>query len=191
LSGIGKLIAIVVGLILGGFCFYWFLLNFFLSNWSQRALFGESFGALNSLISGLTLAGLVIALFLQIREVHLQNQELQLQRREIEDQNERLEMQRVLIAFSTYLQTRSETRATFGDSITSDEAKERLLKANLVCSLMVDKILQGTQLPPEQVDAIRLPQRPTPPSSTQNTSLGKSAPRGKKVAKFRRASLAN
>jgi hypothetical protein len=49
----------------------------------DAARFGESFGFVNSLISGLALAGVVVAISLQMRELALQRAELKLTRREL------------------------------------------------------------------------------------------------------------
>lgn len=49
----------------------------------RRGLFGDSFGALNSLFSGLAFAGVIIAILLQRNELKLQRQELELTRNEL------------------------------------------------------------------------------------------------------------
>ena len=49
----------------------------------DRGQFGDSFGAVNSLFSGLAFAGLIVALLLQRRELSLQREELQLTRDEL------------------------------------------------------------------------------------------------------------
>lgn len=54
---------------------------------SERlAWFGDSFGALNALFSGLALAGVVIAIFLQRQELQLQREELAATRAELSRQ---------------------------------------------------------------------------------------------------------
>lgn len=53
-------------------------------SWSDRANFGDMFGAINSLFSGLALAGVVYAILLQRQELALQRQELELTRAELE-----------------------------------------------------------------------------------------------------------
>lgn len=52
--------------------------------WSDRANFGEMFGAVNSLFSGLALAGVVVAILLQRQELEFQRRELTLTRAELE-----------------------------------------------------------------------------------------------------------
>lgn len=53
------------------------LVAHFVSEWPVRGQFGDMYGAVNSLFSGLAFAGLIYT-------VHLQRQELSLQRRELE-----------------------------------------------------------------------------------------------------------
>ena len=51
--------------------------------WSTRGTFGDAFGVINSLFSGLALAGFLIAILLQSRELRFQREELELQREEL------------------------------------------------------------------------------------------------------------
>jgi len=53
-------------------------------SWDARSGFGDMFGAVNSLFSGLALAGVVYAILLQRQELALQRQELELTRHELE-----------------------------------------------------------------------------------------------------------
>jgi hypothetical protein len=53
------------------------------SNWNERADFGEMFGAVNTLFSGLAFAGVIYAVFLQRRELELQRYELEMTREEL------------------------------------------------------------------------------------------------------------
>ncbi len=50
---------------------------------SKRGQFGDTFGAANALFSGLAFAGVIVALFMQRRELELQRKELELQRGEV------------------------------------------------------------------------------------------------------------
>lgn len=58
-------------------------IHHFIPDWTTRAQFGDSFGAANSLFSGLAFAGLIYTIFLQRKELQLQRQELQLTRNEL------------------------------------------------------------------------------------------------------------
>ena len=53
-----------------------------ISSWEVRGQFGDMFGAVNSLFSGLAFAGIVLAILLQRAELQLQREELRLAREE-------------------------------------------------------------------------------------------------------------
>ena len=89
-----------------------FLLNmslvFFIDNPNWRGTFGDQFGAVNALFSGLAFAGLIYTIILQRKDLELQRYDLKLQREELtltrkemeeqtaefEKQNETLKVQR-------------------------------------------------------------------------------------------------
>jgi|SRR5947209_724490 len=54
-----------------------------LHKWDERAYFGEMFGAVNTLFSGLALAGVVYAIFLQRRDLELQRRELEITKEDL------------------------------------------------------------------------------------------------------------
>ena len=58
------------------------------------ALFGDSFGAVNALISGLAFAGMIVTFVLHRYELSMQRKELEAQRQEFSDQNETMRLQR-------------------------------------------------------------------------------------------------
>lgn len=92
-------IIICLGLCAGGF-----LLTLYLSQQPvlfptkgddcPPALFGDSFGAVNALISGLAFAGMIVTFVLQRYELSMQRKELEAQRQEFSDQNETMRLQR-------------------------------------------------------------------------------------------------
>ena len=55
-----------------------------LPQWSERGQFGDMFGAVNALFSGLAFGILIFAIWFQREELGLQREELQLQRKELE-----------------------------------------------------------------------------------------------------------
>ncbi len=65
-----------------------------ISNEAMRGLFGDQFGAVNSLFSGLAFAGIIVTILLQKRELRLQRQELINSREKFDEQNRTLERQR-------------------------------------------------------------------------------------------------
>ncbi len=60
---------------------------------SASGTFGDSFGLLTSLFSGLAFAGLIIAILMQKEELSLQREELELTRKELIGQKEELKIQ--------------------------------------------------------------------------------------------------
>ncbi len=60
-----------------------FVIQELITDSGKRAAFGDSFGAINSLFSGLALAGIIYTILLQRRELALQRQELELTRKEL------------------------------------------------------------------------------------------------------------
>lgn len=67
---------------------------FYFENWQLGGVFGDTFGAINALFSGLALAGIIYTVWLQKDELALQRKELADTRKEFEQQNETLRKQR-------------------------------------------------------------------------------------------------
>jgi hypothetical protein len=61
---------------------------------TERGTFGDMFGSINSLFSGLALAGIILTILLQRKELKLQRKELTETRQEFKIQNETLRLQR-------------------------------------------------------------------------------------------------
>lgn len=53
------------------------------SAWSDRGTFGDMFGAVNALFSGLAFAGLIVTILLQRNDLRLQRKDLKMQRKEL------------------------------------------------------------------------------------------------------------
>ncbi len=64
-----------------------------LPDWGKRGTFGDSFGAVNALFSGLAFAGLIYTIYLQKEELGLQREELKMTRGELEGQKEEFHIQ--------------------------------------------------------------------------------------------------
>lgn len=75
------LILIVVVIILQVVSGYLIYQN--VEGWPERGTFGDMFGAVNTLFSGLAFAGIIYAIFLQHKELSLQRRELELTREEL------------------------------------------------------------------------------------------------------------
>lgn len=59
------------------------LILFFLDDWSSRGTFGDLFGAVNALFSGLAFAGLIYTIILQKRDLEMQRAEIKMNRTEL------------------------------------------------------------------------------------------------------------
>jgi hypothetical protein len=75
---------IAVGLVVISIAFP-FIVNHFFSNWQTSGTFGDTFGALNALFSGLAFAGVIVTILIQKSELENQRTELQLQRTEMQE----------------------------------------------------------------------------------------------------------
>jgi|WetSurMetagenome_2_1015567.scaffolds.fasta_scaffold00003_235 hypothetical protein len=99
-----KDVLIGIGLFLTIFCLWllsWWLIDKYVissdpnnSNQLVRGVFGDKFGAINALFSGLAFAGIIFTIFLQKRELKLQREELEDTRQEFIQQNDTLKKQR-------------------------------------------------------------------------------------------------
>ncbi|HBR68696.1 MAG TPA: hypothetical protein DEA55_04885 [Rhodospirillaceae bacterium] len=73
----------------------WFLTNVFnISQLNDRGVFGDMFGSINALFSGLAFVGVIVAILLQKEELEEQRSELKLTREAFEEQNKVLNIQR-------------------------------------------------------------------------------------------------
>ena len=83
--------------IIGALFTHWWAEKYFthiVNEDNNKALFGDSFGAVNALISAFAFAGMIVAFILQRYELRLQRKELEAQRKEFEEQNNTLKLQR-------------------------------------------------------------------------------------------------
>lgn len=65
--------------------------------WGDTGTFGDTFGALNTLFSGLAFAALIFTAWMQTKELSLQRQELEMTRSELKGQKDALNAQNALI----------------------------------------------------------------------------------------------
>ena len=73
---------------------YPFVVNYFFSDWTKSGTFGDTYGALNALFSGLALAGVIVTILIQKQELQNQRIELQLQRNEMKETRKEFLMNR-------------------------------------------------------------------------------------------------
>lgn len=59
-----------------------FIVNHFFADWGKSGTFGDTFGALNALFSGLAFAGVIVTILIQKSELKLQRDEMQDTRKE-------------------------------------------------------------------------------------------------------------
>ncbi len=94
----------VLGVVAGVWIVYWAIMlvtiHGYNRNWEVRGLFGDMFGALNALFSGLAFAGLIITILYQREELHNntevlkgQENEMKLQAKSLEKQWEQMQLQ--------------------------------------------------------------------------------------------------
>lgn len=75
-----------LALLMGAVFLVWLFSGYYLKDFPQRGTFGDMFGAINALFSGLAFAGVIYAIFLQRKELELQRKELESTRQELEGQ---------------------------------------------------------------------------------------------------------
>ena len=87
-----SILSIIIFLWIG--CWYLLLNNHYLKDYTQRGQFGDMFGVVNSLFSGLAFGGIIYTILLQREELKAQREELRLTKQEFITQNETLRLQR-------------------------------------------------------------------------------------------------
>jgi hypothetical protein len=95
----------------------------FFGKWNEAGVFGDAFGAVNALFSGLALAGVIVAIFLQRIELRYQREELGLTREELHGQREELASQSVSMRRQT-------VESTFFQLLSLLNEIARTIKAN-------------------------------------------------------------
>jgi len=127
--------------------------------WSPtiRGQFGDMFGAVNSLFSGLAFAGVIIAIVLQSRELELQRQELKLNRKELkattdqlQGQKEQMELQNENLRKQNFENTFFQMVRLHNDIIQNMKTAKRYYpNGNLILRFQLTKQLEGHTPPPD------------------------------------------
>ncbi|MFY7927491.1 MAG: hypothetical protein ACOVS5_01355 [Oligoflexus sp.] len=73
-------------------------------DWEMRGQFGDTFGSINALFSGLAFAGLFWALRIQQKQLDIQREELKLQREELQEQRKEMVASRKELAKQVHAQ---------------------------------------------------------------------------------------
>jgi hypothetical protein len=103
----------------------WLLLGYWPSRayepLDQAGVFGDSFGYINSLFSGMALAGVIVAIFLQRQELKLQREELLETRRELSKSAEAHQQSQQALFLAAYLNAFGALRESHADLIDSEK----------------------------------------------------------------------
>lgn len=97
----------------------WFLIDYFYACPERRGQFGDQFGAVNALFSGLAFAGLIFTIILQKKELALQREELTQTREELRGQKEQLEIQNTTLKVQRFENTFFQMLAQFQQIVNS------------------------------------------------------------------------
>ena len=73
---------LIAGILIVATIVFGFVVNCIFSDWKDSGPFGDTFGALNTLFSGLALSGVIVTILIQKKELKNQRIELKLQREE-------------------------------------------------------------------------------------------------------------
>lgn len=107
-------------------------------------LFGDSFGAVNALISALAFAGVLVTFWLQRKELDLQRQELKAQREEFTQQNKTLKLQRFENTFFHMMELQQQIVNDLHIRVSSSESQYNFQTRNFD-KVRVDKSVSGRQ----------------------------------------------
>jgi len=103
-------------------CLTWFLL---VDDIQNRGTFGDMFGAVNALFSGLAFAGVIYAILLQRKELSLQRKELELTRQELAGQKEQLKAQNETLIKQNFESTFFQLIRVFNDLTNSIDLRSK------------------------------------------------------------------
>lgn len=129
--------------VLGGLATNWFAVNYFEvgDNDNAPALFGDSFGAVNALISAIAFAGMLVTFRLQKYELSLQREELSAQRKEFNQQNATLKLQRFENTFFNML----ELQQQIVDGLTLEYKASSLFRSGNIPNPPEDEFYKGRE----------------------------------------------
>jgi uncharacterized membrane protein YciS (DUF1049 family) len=113
---------------------YPFIVNYFFNNWTTSGTFGDSYGALNAIFSGLAFSGVITTILIQKKELANQREEMRLQRIEMKETRREFLINRCSNIVYNQLDRFEKSLSLFkmssldGNTVTSgDEAIEYLL----------------------------------------------------------------
>lgn len=87
------------------YCLSWWYIDSEYSSLTERGTFGDKFGAVNALYSGLAFAGLIFTIVLQRKELGVQREELRLTRQEMRNQTAEFNKQNTTLQYQRFENT--------------------------------------------------------------------------------------
>lgn len=129
-------------------------------DWQTRAQFGDVFGVVNALFSGLAFAGLVYAILLQREDLALQREELKLTRDELkrtataqeqaeialraqaDAANQSARLSAINFLLGHYQSERGRMRGAFPAGSGEDHRRQELLRRERLLSSMLDSLFE-------------------------------------------------
>jgi hypothetical protein len=100
------------------------------TSWTHRGQFGDMFGVVNALFSGLAFGGIIITILLQKQELQLQRKELNATRAEFKTQNVTLKRQRFESTFFNMLNIHFKIIESLNFEYTNTSQTECLMEIN-------------------------------------------------------------
>lgn len=115
--------------------------------WGERGTFGDMFGSVNALFSGLAFAGIIFTVLLQRQELQLQRHELKLQREEIIESRKELAGQREQLEMQSKTFARQNFESTFFNLVQKlrEVTGSQLEGTNLTFQSVRDRSLHGVR----------------------------------------------
>ena len=141
-----------------------YLVTYLTRNYECSGQFGDSFGAVNALFSGLAFSGLIFAIWLQSRELHTQQKTLLTQINELAATRVLLDLQKKEMELSTKAlqetaksqqETVSLQQATAKAMERAAEAQERAVQVNIDTSLIQQAVDQLDGIAQEEQSLLR------------------------------------
>lgn len=117
----------------------WILIDKYIDSPTDQGTFGDMFGAVNALFSGLAFAGLIVTLLYQKEELKLQREELAQTREELKGQREEFEEQ-----------NKTMKRQRFENTFFNMLSLQQEIVANLSYEYYVNPNTCPSNIPPEQ-----------------------------------------
>lgn len=107
----------------------WFFIDKYIEL-NERGPFGDKFGAINALFSGLAFAGVIYTILLQKKELSLQREELQLTRQEMKEQTDEFEKQNKTLKLQRFENTFFQMMDLQQQIVNNLEVTERIVTVN-------------------------------------------------------------